>query len=173
MFRPTFSRLFSCQITHKNVSVWHQLIIEYLLHEINFLKSWKPNNNGTKRLVQILEGSGYVCRSREAVYRWATGSGAYLLGVVPFDSVPGAWTRHTDTFFENLLLQVLHQAECQGVLHCVPHRDAAYCRSGYPRLRHPARPWRRQRGHAHQLRLFCSWTSWYDIDQSTIKNLNA
>ena len=57
--------------------------------KLTSLKTWKPNNNERQMLVQILEGSGYVCRSREAVYRGATGGGAYRLGVVPSDSVPG------------------------------------------------------------------------------------
>ena len=80
MFRPTFLMLFSFQITHKNVSVRYQLIIEYLLHEINFLKSWNPNNNGIQRLVQILEGSGYVLQVEKSSLsrsyrRWSVSPG--------------------------------------------------------------------------------------------------
>ena len=37
--RQRIFKAFSFQITHKNVSVRYQLIIEYLLHEINFFKN--------------------------------------------------------------------------------------------------------------------------------------
>ena len=92
--------------------------------------------------------------------------------MVPSDSVPGARVRDTHTFHEDLLLQVLHEAQRQGVLHRVSQRDPTHCRNRYTRLYHPARPGRRQRRHADQLRLFRSWTSWYVTDHSAISLLN-